>query len=61
MTKSSRLPDVRPFLYCVGYWHGNRSSLSKDLDSYPDGFVEDFFVKAGREHLLAEKRSASSG
>jgi hypothetical protein len=47
-----RLPDVRPYLYHVGYCAGDSSELN--IDRWDASQVEEYFVKAGREYLLVE-------
>jgi hypothetical protein len=46
------LPDVRPYLYHVGYCAGDRSKL--DVEKWDAPQVEEYFVEAGREYLLVE-------
>lgn len=51
---TSRLPDVRPFLYYIGYHAGDRSRLPRNSDRHLSEVIEDLFVTAGREYLLSE-------
>ena len=65
MLNRTRLPDVRPYLYRVGYFHGDRTSLSttmlKQVEGSASQVAEDYFVKTGREFLLAKHVRGSSG
>lgn len=50
---TSRLPDVRPYLYFVGFVAGDRTEL--DMVNLAANEVEDYFVKAGRNFLMRER------
>jgi hypothetical protein len=49
------LPDVRPYLYYVGYHSSRRMNLQGQIESLTPSEVEQAYVVAGRQYLLNER------
>jgi hypothetical protein len=49
------LPDVRPYLYYVGYHSSRRMNLQGQIESLDPSEVEQAYVVAGRQYLLNER------
>jgi hypothetical protein len=51
----SRLRDVRPYLYLVGFWTPLSVQERRDLGKNEVTMVEDEYVKLGREYLMKQR------
>jgi hypothetical protein len=51
----SRLRDVRPYLYLVGFWTPLSVQERRDLEKNEVTMVEDEYVKLGREYLMKQR------
>jgi hypothetical protein len=52
------LPDVRPYLYYVGYWgywELEGAVAPAALDAMDRAQTEDYYVKLGKAHLISER------
>jgi len=56
----SRLRDVRPYLYYVGYWSEENGTGQVEFEKGEAIDVGDLYVRKGREHLMKE-RSKENG
>jgi hypothetical protein len=50
------LPDVRPYLYYVGYHSSRRMNLQGQIESLEPSEIEQGYVVAGRRYLLDERK-----
>jgi len=51
----SRLRDVRPHLYYVGYWSETSGTGQAEFEKGEAIDVENRYVNKGREHLMKER------
>jgi hypothetical protein len=58
MLMMSRLPDIRPYLYYVGYWgHWEVEGAvpPSTLNNLDRAGIEEMYVRMGRAYLLSER------
>ena len=50
------LPDVRPYLYYVGYHSSRRMNIQGQIESLEPLEIEQAYVVAGRRYLMEERK-----